>query len=278
MTLTVLIVKSHFSGAIGKVWRLLRYAMRGTVLVTGGAKRIGREICLKLSEEGFSVAIHYRSSEGDANLLAREIESEGGRSCTLQCDLNDSESVKGMIEEANKSLGDVVGIVNNASYFSFDNLGNLTEETWVEHLKVNALAPLILIGELSKSRKEKSWVVNILDFKVESPNADYLSYTASRFAMYGLTSALAIDLAPAIRVNSVAPGHVLTSEILDQKTLERVQSQSPLGFGPTSSDISETVAFLANSSSITGQTIFVDSGERFRQMKHDPAFETGNLK
>ena len=90
-------------------------------------------------------------------------------------------------------------------------------------------------------------MVNILDFKVESPNADYLSYTGSRFAMHGLTSALALDLAPKLRINSVAPGHVLTSDILDAESLQRVQSESPLGFGPSARDVAESVAFLAKS-------------------------------
>ena len=247
--------------------------MRGTVLVTGGAKRIGREICLRLSEEGFSIAIHYRTSEQEANQLVGDIESNGGKAKSLQCDLNDSDSVRGLIHKANESLGTVVGVVNNASFFSFDRIEILTEELWTEHMRINAFAPLVLIAELSKSHQEASWVVNVLDFKVESPNADYLSYTGSRFTMYGLTSALAIDLAPRIRVNSVAPGHVLTSDVLDADSLKVVQSQSPLGFGPSANDVSEAVFFLANSPSITGQTIFVDSGERFRQMEKDPAFD-----
>jgi len=247
--------------------------MRGTVLVTGGAKRIGREICLRLSEEGFSIAIHYRTSEQEANQLVGDIESNGGKAKSLQCDLNDSDSVRGLIHKANESLGTVVGVVNNASFFSFDRIESLTEELWTEHMRINAFAPLVLIAELSKSAQEASWVVNVLDFKIESPNADYLSYTGSRFAMYGLTSALAIDLAPRIRVNSVAPGHVLTSDVLDADSLKVVQSQSPLGFGPSANDVSEAVFFLANSPSITGQTIFVDSGERFRQMGKDPAFD-----
>ena len=247
--------------------------MRGPVLVTGGAKRIGREICLRLSEEGFPIAIHYRNSEQDANQLVGEIEANGGEATAIQCDLNDSDSVKGLIHEASESLGTVVGVVNNASMFSFDRIENLSEELWTEHMKVNAFAPLVLISELYKSAKAPSWVVNVLDFKVESPNADYLSYTGSRFAMHGLTSALAIDLAPSVRVNSVAPGHVLTSDILDADSLKAVQSQSPLGFGPSAKDVSESVVFLANSPSITGQTIFVDSGERFRRMGKDPAFD-----
>ena len=157
--------------------------MRATVLVTGGAKRIGREICLRLSEEGFSIAIHYRTSEQEANQLVRDIESNGGKAKSLQCDLNDSDSVRELIHKANASLGTVVGVVNNASFFSFDRIESLSEELWTEHMRVNAFAPLVLIAELSKSDQEASWVVNVLDFKIESPNADYLSYTGSRFAM-----------------------------------------------------------------------------------------------
>jgi len=256
----------------------LAHHMHGTVLVTGGSRRIGREICLRLSTEGFPIAIHYRNSQREADLLVEEIESNGGKACALNCDLNDIDSVKGLIQKATESLGAVAGIVNNASYFAFDRIESLSEGGWLEHMRVNAFAPLILIGELSKSSTEGSWVVNVLDFKVESPNADYLSYTSSRFAMYGLTSALAIDLAPRIRVNSVAPGHVLTSDVLDEDSLKLIQSQSPLGFGPTANDVAESIAFLATSPSITGQTIFVDSGERFRQMSHDPAFNQENLK
>ena len=125
--------------------------MRGTVLVTGGAKRIGREICLRLSKEGFSIAIHYRTSEQEANQLVGDIESNGGKAKSLQCDLNDSDSVRGLIHKANESLGTVVGVVNNASFFSFDRIESLSEELWTEHMKVNAFAPLVLIAELSKS-------------------------------------------------------------------------------------------------------------------------------
>ena len=245
--------------------------MGGTVLVTGGAKRIGREICLRLSQEGYSVVVHYCNSEREANLLVEQIKSNGGQAESLQCDLNDSNSVKELVPKVTDLLGKIVGIVNNASHFSFDRLENISEETWSEHMRVNALAPLLLIGQLPGSSIGRAWVVNVLDFKVESPNADYLSYTASRFAMHGLTSALAIDLAPSIRINSVAPGHVLTSHVLDKESLEKTQSESPLGFGPSTTDVAEAVAFLAKAPSITGQTIFVDSGERFRQMKHDPA-------
>ena len=102
--------------------------MNKSVIVTGGAIRIGREICLKLSEEGYNIAIHYRSSEDDARELQEEIQSAGGSACTIQCDLNDSASVKGLIKNASDSLGDVVGVVNNASLFVLDRIEDVSEE------------------------------------------------------------------------------------------------------------------------------------------------------
>ena len=104
--------------------------VRGSVLVTGGAKRIGREICLRLSEEGFSIAIHYRNSEQEANQLVGEIEASGGKAISIRCDLNDYDSVKGLINKVTESLGTVVGVVNNASIFSFDRIENISEELW----------------------------------------------------------------------------------------------------------------------------------------------------
>ena len=248
--------------------------MVGAVLVTGGSKRIGREISLRLSKAGFSVCIHYNSSSDEATKLVREIKEMGGEACALHCDLRNVESARSMIKEISDSLGPLEGLVNNASLFKLDRIEDISQENWNSHMEVNVLSPLVMISELSKkSTVGNSWVVNILDFKIESPNADYLSYTASRFALHGLTSALAIDLAPEIRVNAVAPGHILTSDILSQDALKKAQSMSLLGYGATPEDIAEAVLFLANSKSITGQTIFVDSGERMNQRRRDPALE-----
>ena len=252
----------------------LASGMGGAVLVTGGSKRIGREISLKLSKAGFSIGIHYNSSGDAASKLSKEIEEMGGEACTLHCDLKDVESARSLIGEMSDSLGPPVGLVNNASLFKLDRIEDISQENWNSHMEVNVLSPLVMISELSKSPTVANpWIVNILDFKIESPNADYLSYTASRFAMHGLTSSLAIDLAPEIRVNAVAPGHILTSDILGKNALEAAQSKSLLGYGATSEEIAEAVLFLATSKSITGQTIFVDSGERMNQRRRDPALE-----
>ena len=117
-------------------------------------------------------------------------------------------------------------------------------------------------------------MVNILDQKISQPNPDYLSYTASRFAMAGLTETLARGLAPSIRVNAVAPGHTLPSPEQTIQGFEKAQSQSPLQSGPSASDIAEAVVYLMSAKSVTGQIIYADSGERFLSRSRDVVFKT----
>lgn len=143
-------------------------------------------------------------------------------------------------------------------------------------MEVNALSPILLIGELARRLPDgkMACIVNILDQKIAQPNPDHLSYTASRYAMSGVTDALARGLAPSIRVNAVAPGHTLPSPEQTEVGFARAQSEAPLGFGPSPDDIAEAVVFLMRSRSITGQTIFVDAGERFLARERDVYFET----
>tara|TARA_Y100001970_G_scaffold110172_1_gene137602 strand:- start:13274 stop:14035 length:762 start_codon:yes stop_codon:yes gene_type:complete len=248
----------------------------GTVVVTGGAARIGRHISLALARNGFSVAVHYFSSESDAKDLVSEIQSFGGEATHIQCDLSRPKTASEIISIAENSLGPVVGLVNNASMFSHDDISTVSKESWSDHMEVNALSPILLIGELVRRLPDgkNACVVNILDQKVAQPNPDHLSYTASRFAMLGVTESLARGLAPKVRVNAVAPGHTLPSSEQTQEGFSRAQSESPLGFGPSPGDIADAVVFLMGSRSITGQTIFVDSGERFLSRKRDVFFET----
>ena len=115
--------------------------------------------------------------------------------------------------------------------------------------------------------------MNILDYKIASPNADFLSYTISKFALEGATKTLARDLAPRVRINAVAPGHTLGSDYLNDGELAEAQISAPLGIGPTPGNIADAVSYLASAKAVAGQTIYVDGGERFRQRDRDPAFE-----
>ena len=246
--------------------------MQGAVLVTGGAKRIGRAISVRLADAGFQVVVHYRHSSEEANETVRMIEEQGGSAACVEADLGNISDVENLLESAGKAIGTpITGIINNASFYLHDRLDNMNPKVWAEHMQVNVFAPLILTNSLQ--RGTGGWIVNILDYKIASPNADFLSYTISKFALDGATTTLAKDLAPGVRINAVAPGHTLGSDHLDDDGLAEAQISAPLGMGPTPSDIADAVVYLASAKTVTGQTIYVDGGERFRQRNRDPAFE-----
>ena len=148
----------------------------GVILVTGGAVRIGREICLNLAKDGFSVAVHYNSSSNEANSLVEKITSNGGNAQSFSGDLSDVSMVRDLFSEIRDSMGDVTGIVNNASLFSFDDMDSLSKQSWDSHMHVNALVPLLMISELHRNMPSGcvGSVVNILDQKISQPNPDYL--------------------------------------------------------------------------------------------------------
>ena len=245
--------------------------MDGAVIVTGGSRRIGKKISQLLSSAGFPVIIHYNSSSSEAEELASELRSRGGMAETLMCDLSSTSELEDMIERADAIFNvGIAGLVNNASMYSYDDVDSIDHRSFSSHMSVNAYAPLTLSTQMHK--RGRGWVVNILDFKVESPNSDFLSYTISKFALASITDILARELAPVLRVNAVAPGHTLTSDYLDEGKLESTNSSTPLGVGPSPDDIADAVLYLAKAKSVTGQTIFVDGGERFRQQPRDPAF------
>jgi NAD(P)-dependent dehydrogenase (short-subunit alcohol dehydrogenase family) len=245
--------------------------MDGAVIVTGGSRRIGKKISQLLSSAGFPVIIHYNSSSSEAEELASELRSRGGMAETLMCDLSSTSDLEDMIERADAIFNvGIAGLVNNASMYSYDDVDSIDHRSFSSHMSVNAYAPLTLSTQMHK--RGRGWVVNILDFKVESPNSDFLSYTISKFALASVTDILARELAPVLRVNAVAPGHTLTSDYLDEGKLESTNSSTPLGVGPSPDDIADAVLYLAKAKSVTGQTIFVDGGERFRQQPRDPAF------
>ena len=113
--------------------------------------RIGREICLSLSESGYAIAIHYNSSENEASNLAEIIKSRGGKAACFSGDLLDQSMSAKLFEEIKQELGPVSGVVNNASLFNFDDISNVTLESWNRHMHVNALSPTLLISELSRN-------------------------------------------------------------------------------------------------------------------------------
>ena len=256
---------------------------RSAALVTGGAKRIGAAICLHLAEKGYSVAVHHNSSAKSAEDLVERLRGMGVEACTVRGDLRNTDEVSNIISEASSKIGPISHLVNNASRFEFDDIESVDSDSWDSHMDVNARAPMLLTRALLKqlpnsnakaSESATASVVNILDQKIAAPSPDHLSYTASRYALLGLTDALARGLAPRLRVNAVAPGHTLGSPDQTTEGFDRAQSESPLGFGPEPNVIAEAVGYLIGARAVTGQVLFVDSGERFLARSRDVLFET----
>ena len=249
--------------------------VKGAVLVTGGARRIGRAICLRLAADGHPIVVHYRRSDDEAEGLVDTIRSSGGTALALQSDLSDAASAISLVQRAGgeSALG---GIVNNASMFVHDDLDSVDTECWDAHMDVNARSPMLMIRALNQQLDDdgRACVVNVLDQKIAEPNPDHLSYTASRYAMLGLTDALARGLAPRIRVNAVAPGHTMPSDDQSEAGFARAQSDTPLGRGPTPEDVADAVSYLMGAEAVTGQVLFVDSGERVLSRARDVLFET----
>jgi NAD(P)-dependent dehydrogenase (short-subunit alcohol dehydrogenase family) len=239
---------------------------RGGALVTGGAKRVGRAICLALAEAGYAVAIHHRGDEDAAKALAADIEASGGRAAPIHADLSNADDTSGLIAKASAVVGPVTLLINNASHFDDDRIETVTVESFRGHMAPNLLAPLLLIKAFAEAAADLApdadpSVVNILDQRVLRPNPQFLSYTLSKSALYTATQTLAQALAPRIRVNGVGPGPTLPSIHQDQAAFEAEVQGILLQRQTGLSDITDAVLYLAAARAVTGQMIAVDGGQ-----------------
>ncbi len=237
-----------------------------TVLVTGGAKRVGAAIVRRLHAAGANVAIHYRTSLHEAQALCAELNDKRSDStCAVQADLLDISALPRVIDETVKQFGHLHALVNNASSFYPTPLDKLTEQQWNDLLGTNLKAPLFLAqaaaGEL---RRNHGCIVNIVDIHADFPMHGHLLYNVAKAGLAGLTRALAQELAPQIRVNGVAPGINLWPESADwqdEKQRRRLVAHTLLKRGGEPDDIARTVQFLiADAPYVTGQILAVDGG------------------
>lgn len=246
----------------------------GNALVTGGARRIGREIARALARDGWNIAVHCHRSQSEAEETARELASLGVKACVLTGDLSRAQTARDLLDAANQRLGTLTCLVNNASWFEFDDLASLEAERLDRHLGVNLRAPLLLTQEFSRRLPEtaKGCVINLLDQKVFNLNPDFLSYTLSKVALQGATQTLAMALAPRIRVCAVAPGITLVSGRQSEENFARAHQDAPLGQSSSPQDIAEAVRYLVRADSVTGETLLVDGGQHLWPRRRDVQF------
>ena len=245
------------------------------VLVTGAARRLGREIALALAQCGWQVAVHFRSSREEAAQTAEACRRLAGVSQIFEADLADESEVRGLLPRVVAAWGGLEAVVNNASVFEFDDAQTFTGETMAQHWRTNTTAPILLAQALHQHLTERGAgpatgvVVNLLDQKLFNPNPYFLSYTLSKAALHAATTLLAQALSPIVRVVGVAPGLTLTSHMLSADEFEALHRLSPLGQSSTPEDVARTVGFALDNRSLTGTTLLVDGGQHLMRFERD---------
>jgi NAD(P)-dependent dehydrogenase (short-subunit alcohol dehydrogenase family) len=231
-----------------------------TALITGAGRRIGAAIALALAGAGYAVVLHASRSRADAEKLATEIESAGGKAHVVLADLADPETVKGLMPAA-AAFGPLSLLVNSASEFEPDDIAGLERARFERTMAVNLAAPLFLAQAFAAQAPEGSSIVNIVDQRVFKPTPHFFSYTLSKSALQAATVTLAQALAPRLRVNAVAPGPTLPSPRQSETQFAAQTAVLPLQHGPSPDDIAAAVVYLAQAKSVTGVTIAVDGGQ-----------------
>lgn len=221
-------------------------------LVTGGAVRIGRAITEALLAEGAEVIVHFRNSAKEAKALSPK---------TIQADLSDPAQCETLLERASQQFGPIDILVNNAAVFHQTKLADATHELTLNELQINLLAPLALIRGFARQTKTGK-IINLLDRRITSHDTTCIPYMLSKKALKELTKLAALDLAPGITVNAIAPGAILPPPKDSDNRAWEYAGTIPLEKRPALADIADAVLYLLKSDHITGQTLFVDGGQK----------------
>jgi 3-oxoacyl-[acyl-carrier protein] reductase/pteridine reductase len=233
-----------------------------TVLVTGGARRLGRASALALAGAGADVAITFRDSLRDAQRTVIDVSGLGVRALALACDVTDEKSVKTAVKEAVRELGGIDILVNNAANYETATFEKLTLAQWDAMFASNTRGPFLVSREALKFlRLRRGKIINMGSLGGLRPWADHAHYCSSKAALHMLTKVLAKALAPEIAVNCVAPGMIDLGEKAAANFMRRMAKQTPMQRNGTSDDIAAAVLFFARAPHfITGQILAVDGG------------------
>ncbi len=248
----------------------------GAALVTGGARRIGRELALALARRGLDVCIHFNASEEAAAETVSLAAGLGVKAVALQADLGEEEEVLPLVERAARRLGcPLTVLVNNAAVFERDRIKDASLADWHGHIRTNLQAPFFLIQSFANQAPDagrdrqgelvaSAAVINIVDQRVLRPTSEFATYTVSKSALWSLTQSSAIALAPRIRVNAIGPGPVIPAARQSQEHFRRQRKNTPLGRGADIGDVVAAMNFILDAKSLTGQLLCLDGGQFMR--------------
>ena len=233
------------------------------LLITGAATRVGKAIALHFAERGWNIALHYFRSSPKARELKKIIEQNWVKATLVKADLKNPKQVEKIIPMAKRKLGTIDCLINNAALFEKDDILNFTTNSWNDHFNINLLAPTILTKQFAKqaSKKTVSNIINIIDQRIFNLTPFFMSYTISKSGLQTLTKTMAMRLGPNIKVNAIAPGPTIKSKRQTDRHFRNQVKSTLLKKSVRLEDICDTVEFLINNNSITGQIVAVDSGQ-----------------
>jgi len=242
-------------------------------LVTGGAKRLGREMALYLAARGYDVAVHYASSKAAADAVVADIRALGRKAQALPADLLIEAEVQGLLPAAAAALGGpITCLINNASIFEYDTLETATRTSWDRHIESNLRAPFVLsqafAAQLPKAQMDanneplaQGLIINMIDQRVRKLTPEFASYTIAKMGLWALTQTSAQALAPHVRVNAIGPGPTLQGARQSLEHFQKQRKNTVLTRGANPSDITAAVGYFLDSPAVTGQLLCVDGGQ-----------------
>jgi NAD(P)-dependent dehydrogenase (short-subunit alcohol dehydrogenase family) len=235
--------------------------IKKTALVTGAAKRLGRAIALSLAENGFSIIVHYHTSRNEAIDLCEEIAHKNVEAWPVKADLGNLRAPDALMNASMGFPGSLSVLVNNASIFLADTLADMTAGDFERTMRINAWAPLSLSRAFARKVKKGS-IVNILDARLPAFDRSHAAYSLSKSVLMNATPMCALEFAPGIRVNAVAPGLILPPPGKDISYIENLKKRVPLRSYGAPRDIADAVMFLVKSRYCTGEILYIDGGRR----------------
>lgn len=242
-------------------------------LVTGAGHRLGREMALYLAKRGYSVAVHYSSSEAAALETVALIEQQEGRAVALRADMMDDAEVERLFDDACIELGgDITCLINNASIFEYDTVQSATRETWDRHMQSNLRAPFILTQKLAAQELSAETdtagepvstgvIINMIDQRVRKLTPEFMTYTLAKMGLWAMTQTTAQALAPEVRVNAIGPGPTLQGARQAPEQFARQRASTVLERGANPQDITAALGYILDAPAVTGQLLCIDGGQ-----------------
>jgi NAD(P)-dependent dehydrogenase (short-subunit alcohol dehydrogenase family) len=256
-----------------------------TVLLTGAAKRLGKEIALHFAKAGWNIVLHYGRSKDEALNTLAQIKEFGVEAITVQANLGSEDEVRSLFKTSIERFNRIDCLINGASLFEFDRPSQaehpITQSALVKNMQVNLAAPIILAQEMYWHLQRQALrsdglvpvTIQLLDQKLINLNPDYFSYTLSKSALLTATEMMALDFAPIMRSVGLAPGITLPSGKQTEAQFREAHRMTPMGYSSSASDIAEAALFIANAKAITGTTIYVDGGQHLLSSDRDIMFK-----